>query len=173
MKKALLVIDMQNDFITSVLGNNECRAVVPQVVKRVQEAIEEGTDLIFSQDTHQEGYLTTQEGRKLPVPHCIKDTDGWEIIPELAETAVRKGIVFTKETFGSTTIAEYVKAHNYDEVELIGVCTDICVISNAMIIKAFNPELEIFIRESCCAGVTPQSHQTAIEAMKACQINIL
>lgn len=173
MKKALLVIDMQNDFITGVLGNNECRAVVQQVVKRVQEAIEEGTDIIFSQDTHQEGYLSTQEGRKLPVPHCIKDTDGWEIIPELAETAVRKGIVFTKETFGSTTIAEYVKAHNYDEVELIGVCTDICVISNAMIIKAFNPELEIFIRESCCAGVTPQSHQTAIEAMKACQINIL
>lgn len=173
MKKALIVIDMQNDFITGVLGNNECRAVVPHVVKRVQDAVEEGMDIIFSQDTHQEDYLSTQEGKKLPVPHCIQNTEGWKIIPELAETAAQRGIVFTKETFGSRAIAEYIKAHHYDEVELVGVCTDICVISNAMVIKAFAPELEIFIKESCCAGVTPQSHETAIEAMKACQMNIV
>lgn len=173
MKKALVVIDMQNDFITGVLGNEECRTVVPQVVKRVQEATADGIDIIFSQDTHQENYLSTQEGRKLPVPHCIQNTEGWKIIPELAETAVQKGIVFTKETFGSSAIAEYIKEQHYDEVELIGVCTDICVISNAMVIKAFVPEAEIAVNESCCAGVTPQSHQTAIEAMKACQINIL
>ncbi|MDE5679617.1 MAG: cysteine hydrolase [Lachnospiraceae bacterium] len=173
MKKALVVIDMQNDFITGVLGNDECRAVVPQVVKRVQEAIEDGRDIIFSQDTHQENYLSTQEGRKLPVLHCVQNTDGWKIISELAEIAIQRGIVFTKETFGSRAIAEYIKEHNYDEVELVGVCTDICVISNAMIIKAFAPESEIFVNESCCAGVTPQSHKTAIEAMKSCQITIL
>lgn len=173
MKTALVVIDMQNDFITGVLGNNECRSIVPQVVQRVREAVDEKSDIIFSQDTHQENYSFTQEGRKLPIPHCIQDTDGWKIIPELEEMAVQSGIIFTKDTFGSTSIAEYIKEQKYDEVELIGVCTDICVISNAMIIKAFAPEVEISINESCCAGVTPQSHQIAIEAMKACQINIL
>lgn len=173
MKKVLVVIDMQNDFITGVLGNSECRAVVPHVVKRVQEAVNDHTDLLFSQDTHQENYLSTQEGRKLPIPHCIENTDGWNIIPELEETAEQKGIVFKKETFGSRDIAEYVKAHGYEEVELIGVCTDICVISNAMTIKSFVPEAEISVNEACCAGVTPQSHRTAVEAMKACQINLI
>lgn len=173
MKKALIVIDMQNDFITGALGNDECRAVVPRVVKRVQEAVAAGEDVIFSQDTHQENYLSTQEGRKLPVPHCIQGTAGWQIIPELAGLADGKGAVFTKETFGSSALAEYIKEQNYEEAELIGVCTDICVISNAMIIKAFSPELEISVRESCCAGVTPQSHRTAIKAMQACQINIV
>lgn len=172
MKKALVVVDMQNDFITGVLGNEACRAVVPRVVERVQEAVNDRTDLIFSQDTHQENYLSTQEGRKLPVFHCIQDTDGWKIIPELAETAEKKGILFRKETFGSRDIAEYIRAHGYEEVELIGVCTDICVISNAMTIKAFAPEAEISVNAACCAGVTPQSHQTAIEAIRACQINI-
>lgn len=172
MKKVLVVVDMQNDFITGVLGNEACRAVVPRVVERVQEAVNDRTDLIFSQDTHQENYLLTQEGRKLPVFHCIQNTDGWKIIPELAETAEKKGILFIKETFGSRDIAEYIRAHGYEEVELIGVCTDICVISNAMTIKAFVPEAEISVNAACCAGVTPQSHQTAIEAMRACQINI-
>lgn len=172
MKKALVIIDMQNDFITGVLGNDECRAVVPKVVKRVQEAVNDKMDIIFSQDTHQENYLSTQEGKKLPVPHCMKNTDGWKIIPELAEVAEQKGVIFTKETFGSRAMAEYIMEHSYDEVELVGVCTDICVISNAITIKSFAPELEVFVNESCCAGVSMQSHQTAIEAMKACQINV-
>lgn len=172
MKKALVVVDMQNDFITGVLGNDACRAVVPRVVERVREAVNDQTDLIFSMDTHQDNYLSTQEGRKLPVPHCIQNTDGWKIIPELAETAEKKGTVFTKETFGSRDIAEYIRVHGYEEVELIGVCTDICVISNAMTIKAFVPEAEISVNAACCAGVTPQSHETAIEAMRGCQINI-
>lgn len=173
MKKALVVIDMQNDFITGVLGNNECRAIVPEVVKRVNKAAEDNIDIIFSQDTHQENYLSTREGKKLPIPHCIQNTHGWEIIPELAEVKEQKGIVFEKETFGSRSMAGYIMEQGYDAVELIGVCTDICVISNAMTIRAFAPELEISINEACCAGVTPQSHQTAIEAMKACQINII
>lgn len=173
MKKALVVIDMQNDFITGALGNEECREVVPKVVKRVQKAVDDKMDLIFTQDTHQENYLSTQEGRKLPVPHCIKNTDGWKLIPELEETARQKGKIFTKETFGSKSMAEYIKEYGYDEVELVGVCTDICVISNAMTIKSFAPELEIVVNESCCAGVSVQSHQIAIEAMKACQIRII
>lgn len=173
MKKALVIIDMQNDFIYGVLGNDECRAIVPEAVKRVQRAVDDNTDIIFTQDTHQENYLSTQEGRKLPVLHCIRHTDGWKIIPELAEAAEQRGIIFTKETFGSRAMAEYIREHDYEEVELIGVCTDICVISNAMTIKSFAPELEISVNESCCAGVTPQSHQTAVEAMKACQINII
>lgn len=173
MKKALVIIDMQNDFIYGVLGNDECRAIVPEVVKRVQRAVDDNTDIIFTQDTHQEDYLSTQEGRKLPVSHCIRHTDGWKIIPELAEAAEQRGIIFTKETFGSRAMAEYIREHDYEEIELIGVCTDICVISNAMTIKAFAPELEISVNESCCAGVTPQSHRTAVEAMKACQINIV
>ncbi len=173
MKKALVVIDMQNDFITGVLGNEECRAVVLPVVRRVQKAAEDGTDLIFSQDTHQSNYLSTQEGRKLPVSHCIQDTEGWRIIPELADVAAQKGVVFTKETFGSRAMAEYIRELNYDAVELVGVCTDICVISNAMTIKAFAPETEVSVNGSCCAGVTVQSHRTALDAMRACQIEIL
>ena len=173
MKKALVVVDMQNDFITGVLGNEECRAIVPDVVKRVRKAVDDNTDVIFSRDTHQENYLSTQEGKKLPVSHCIQNTDGWKIIPELAEISEEKGIVFQKETFGSRLIAEYIKEHGYEEVELIGVCTDICVISNAMTIKAFVPEAEISVNAACCAGVTPQSHQTALDAMKACQIDII
>lgn len=173
MKKALVVIDMQNDFITGVLGNEECMKIVPNVVKRVQKAVEDKVDIIFSQDTHQEDYLFTQEGRKLPIRHCIQDTKGWEIIPELEEIAKKNGTVFLKDTFGSRSMAEYMKDHNYEEIEMIGVCTDICVISNAMTIKSFAPESEISVKESCCAGVTPQSHRTAIEAMKACQINII
>ena len=149
-RKLLIIIDMQKDFITGVLGNEECRAVVPNVV---------------------DNYADTQEGKKLPVKHCIKNTEGWELIPELKDMPALKG--FEKNTFGSVELAEWIKEKGYTEVELTGVCTDICVISNAMTIKAVNPEVEISVDAKCCAGVTPESHRTALNAMKACQISVV
>ena len=180
-KKLLVVIDMQNDFITGALGNKECQAVVPAVAAKVKSA--EGNadivytldthteDIIFTKDTHGEDYMNTQEGRNLPVKHCIKPDNGWKLIPELEGIkAVRS---FEKPTFGSIELAEWIKENGYTEVELIGVCTDICVISNAMTIKAVNPEVVISVDAKCCAGVTPESHANALAAMKACQIEVL
>ena len=166
-KKLLAVIDMQNDFITGVLGNAQCRSVVSNVVKKVNHT---DADIVYTLDTHGEDYPDTQEGRKLPVKHCIKGTPGWELIPELEH--IQEKTHFEKNTFGSTQLAEWIRKQGYTEVELIGVCTDICVISNAMTIKAFNPEVEISVDAGCCAGVTPQSHKTALDAMKGCQIRI-
>ena len=166
-KKLLAVIDMQNDFITGALGNAQCRAVVSNVVKKVNHT---DADIVYTLDTHGEDYPDTQEGRKLPVKHCIKGTPGWELIPELEH--IQEKTHFEKNTFGSTGLAEWIRKQEYTEVELIGVCTDICVISNAMTIKAFNPEVEISVDAGCCAGVTPQSHKTALDAMRGCQIRI-
>lgn len=127
-------------------------------------------DIVYTQDTHYDNYADTQEGKKLPVKHCIKNTEGWELIPELKDMPALKG--FEKNTFGSVELAEWIKEKGYTEVELTGVCTDICVISNAMTIKAVNPEVEISVDAKCCAGVTPESHRTALNAMKACQISV-
>ena len=170
MNKVLLIIDMQNDFIDGSLGTPEARAVVPRVVARVAAAAADGEALIFTQDTHTAAYLTTQEGRNLPVEHCIKPSAGWEICPELAAYAA-KAVCIEKPSFGSTKLAEAVKA--YDEITLIGLCTDICVISNALLLKAFYPEKHILVDGGCCAGVTPQSHENALAAMKLCQVDIL
>ena len=157
----LIIVDMQNDFITGVLGNTQCRAVVSNVVKKVNHT---DADIVYTLDTHGEDYLDTQEGKKLPVKHCIKGTLGWKLIPELEH--IQEKTHFEKNTFGSTGLAEWIREQGYTEVELIGV------ISNAMTIKAFNPEVEISVAAGCCAGVTPQSHKTALEAMKGCQIRI-
>lgn len=127
-------------------------------------------DIVYTLDTHYDNYADTQEGKKLPVKHCIKNTEGWELIPELKDMPALKG--FEKNTFGSVELAEWIKEKGYTEVELTGVCTDICVISNAMTIKAVNPEVEISVDAKCCAGVTPESHRTALNAMKACQISV-
>lgn len=127
-------------------------------------------DIVYTLDTHYDNYADTQEGKKLPVKHCIKNTEGWELIPELKDIPALKG--FEKNTFGSVELAEWIKEKGYTEVELTGVCTDICVISNAMTIKAVNPEVEISVDAKCCAGVTPESHRTALNAMKACQISV-
>ncbi len=166
-KKLLVVIDMQNDFITGVLGNDECRAVVSNVVKKVETT---DADIVYTLDTHNDNYLETQEGKKLPVPHCIRGTEGWQLIPELKNIKAVRG--FEKNVFGSIELAEWIKENGYTDVELIGVCTDICVISNAMTIRAVNPETQISVDAACCAGVTPQSHKTALDAMRACQVNI-
>ena len=171
MKNAILVIDMQNDFINGSLGTAEAQAIVPLVHARLQAALANRTaDLLFTQDTHTIDYLQTAEGKKLPVEHCIKPQKGWEICPELAPFA-KKARVFEKPTFGCTALLDAVK--NYEHITLLGLCTDICVISNALLLKAFYPEKNIAVDSQCCAGVTPQSHQNALDAMKMCQIDIL
>lgn len=170
-KKVLVVVDMQKDFIDGSLGTKEAVGIVEKVADKIK-----GFDgeIVFTRDTHFENYLDTQEGKNLPVKHCIKDTEGWQINKQLETLRTPQMKVFDKLTFGSVELAEYLKAQSdLESVELVGLCTDICVISNAMVIKAFLPELPICVDSSCCAGVTPESHLRAIEAMKMCQITIL
>ena len=166
--KYLIVVDMQVDFITGSLGSDLATAIVPNVVEKVKNF--DGT-VIFTRDTHYDNYLLTQEGEKLPVPHCIKDTAGWQICDELLPYVKT---VADKVTFGSVELPRIIK--NYGEpiegIELCGLCTDICVISNAMILKAAFPETKVSVDASCCAGVTAQSHDTALNAMRAVQIEI-
>lgn len=168
----LIVIDMQNDFIDGALGTPEAQKILPRVVERVQ-----GFDgrIIFTRDTHGEDYLHTQEGRRLPVPHCIRGTHGWQIHEQLRPYCTEPPV--DKGTFGSAALGEMLLRWDREErigsVELVGLCTDICVISNAMILKAFLPETEIRVDSSCCAGVTPESHARALAAMEACQIAIV
>lgn len=166
--KYLIVVDMQVDFITGSLGSEMATAIVPAVVNKVKNY---DGKVIFTRDTHSDDYINTQEGKKLPVKHCIKDTKGWQICDELlpyVETAV------DKITFGSVELPTLLKEYNepIDEIELCGLCTDICVISNAMILKAAFPETPIKVDSSCCAGVTEQSHNIALDAMKSVQIEI-
>ena len=171
MSKILIVIDMQNDFIDGALGTNEAVAIVPKVRNKIQEYKLNNNAVIYTRDTHADNYLQTQEGINLPVPHCIKDTYGWQVSKELMDDSMT---VIDKPTFGSTVLAEMLKNHfKCTEVELIGLCTDICVISNALLIKAHLPEVKITVDASCCAGVTPKSHRNALTAMKMCQISII
>ena len=168
--KALVCVDMQNDFIDGALGTREAVAIVPLVKEKIEKARAEGTEVVFTRDTHFDNYLSTQEGRKLPVVHCIKNTEGWEISRELE---VGSSEIFDKITFGSAELPEYLKKiTDLEEVQLIGICTDICVISNAMLIKAALPEITVSVDGSCCAGVTPESHENALSAMKMCQITV-
>ncbi|MCQ2492519.1 MAG: cysteine hydrolase [Lachnospiraceae bacterium] len=172
MQKLLLVIDMQNDFIDGALGTKEAVAIVPNVKKKIENF--DGT-VIFTRDTHFEDYMETQEGRNLPVPHCIMGTEGWQIRPELDALRTTKAI--DKVTFGSSALGDLLVSMDQEDaiesIEIIGLCTDICVISNAMIAKAYLPEVPITVDSSCCAGVTPQSHDNALEAMKMCQIAVI
>ena len=170
--KALIVVDMQNDFIDGALGTPEALYIVPFVREKVMHF--DGL-VIFTRDTHFENYLSTREGKNLPVPHCIKGTQGWEIADSLKE--LTKGrIVIDKPTFGSTQLQNLlVNEHEktpFEEIELVGLCTAICVISNAMLIKAALPEVNVTVDSSCCAGVTPESHENALSAMKMCQITV-
>lgn len=169
-KKLLVVVDMQRDFLEGALGTREAQALLPRVRERIEGAKAAGETVVFTRDTHDYDYLQTQEGKKLPVPHCIRGTEGWEIDPFLPAGGCR---VFDKPTFGSRALAAYAAEEGFAAVELIGVCTDICVLSNAVLLKAFLPEAEIAVRADCCAGVTPARHATALEAMRACQIDIV
>lgn len=167
--KLLIVIDMQNDFIDGALGTAEAAAIVPKVIAKIKGF--DGT-VLATQDTHYENYLTTQEGKNLPVPHCIVNTEGWQIRKEIADLISTEPII--KETFGSSRLPERIRTLSDQEaiesITLVGLCTDICVISNAMVLKAFFPEIPIHVDASCCAGVTRESHLQALEAMKVCQM---
>lgn len=172
MKELLVVIDMQKDFIDGVLGTKEAVKIVPKVVEKIKEFQKNGQDVIFTKDTHTEQYMDTQEGKKLPVIHCVKGTEGWNFVDELQPLA-KDCLVLEKPGFGSVTLAGIVGDKKYEKVTLIGVCTDICVISNALLLKGHHTELPIFVDAGCCAGVTPLSHNNALEAMKLCQVSIL
>jgi len=171
--KTLIVIDMQNDFVTGALGSKEAVAILPNVKKKIADYIAAGYEVIFTRDTHTEQYLETNEGKHLPVPHCIKGTDGWNIVHELDIPECEH---IDKETFGYADWfmnREWTDQRTFDEIEIIGVCTDICVVSNALILKAFYPEINITVDASCCAGVTPERHKAALTTMKMCQINVI
>lgn len=173
MKKILVVVDMQNDFIDGALGTKEAEQIVEPVMHKIKEY---NTGNIYAtRDTHGTDYLSTQEGKNLPVEHCIKGTQGWEIRSEIAEL-LDGAVIIDKPSFGSLKLAELLYEENKKEeleIELVGLCTDICVVSNAILLKAKMPEIKISVDASCCAGVTPESHAAALETMKMCQINIL
>lgn len=168
----LVVVDMQNDFIDGALGTKEAVTIVPNVIEKIKAF--QGK-VLATRDTHETDYLETQEGRKLPVKHCIRNTDGWEISEKIQSLLSEEPI--DKETFGSkdlpVILRRYNEAEKIESITLIGLCTDICVISNAMVLKTYFPEIPIIVDASCCAGVTPQSHRQALEAMKVCQIEIV
>ena len=165
MRKILLVIDMQNDFIDMALGTKEAVAIVPAVKTKIEEYVKGGNEIIFTRDTHEENYLDTNEGKHLPVPHCIRGTKGWEIADGLYVNGAR---IIDKPNFGWPNW----KDERFEEVELIGLCTDICVVSNALIIKAAFPEIKVSVDASCCAGVTPESHKAALKTMEMCQVEV-
>lgn len=166
MKKTLIVIDMQNDFIDGSLGTDEAVEIVPNVRKKIEEYRKNGDEIIFTRDTHGENYLDTPEGKKLPVVHCVKGTHGWQIADGLD---IPDAVHIDKPSFGYTQWDKF----SFDKIELVGLCTDICVVSNALILKAFFPNTEISVDSNCCAGVTPETHNAALETMKMCQIDVV
>lgn len=164
--KTLIVVDVQNDFVTGALGTPEAQSIIPNVKAKIKKYQDRGDEIIFTRDTHQSNYLETNEGKHLPVEHCIENTDGWKIVCDLD---VPNCSYINKSTFGWT----HWNNRTFDEIELIGLCTDICVVSNALILKAMFPEIKITVDASCCAGVTPESHKAALTTMKMCQINVI
>ena len=172
-KKVLLVIDMQKDFVTGALANAEAQQIIGNIQEKIDCYLEEGLPIFFTRDTHGEDYMETQEGKMLPVPHCIKGSDGWQVIDALAAYATEANTL-DKPTFGCLDLPAWLSDKLGGEppaaIELCGVCTDICVISNAMILKAAFPETEVHVEGACCAGVTPESHENALAAMKMCQV---
>lgn len=175
--RVLVIIDMQNDFINGSLGTKEAQTILPKVVEKARKF---DGEIVATFDTHDKDYLKTQEGKLLPVEHCIDKTEGWCAPEELFNAIVDNDAwtsTFRKKTFGSVELGEYLRIKNkvsshIDEIVLVGLCTDICVISNALLLKAFLPETKITVDADCCAGVTPESHENALRAMKMCQINI-
>ena len=184
--RVLIVVDMQNDFIDGALGTPEAAAIVDAVAERIANSRDEL--ILFTQDTHQKDYLETAEGKKLPVVHCVQDTDGWKInrgvfdawqanfeTVRATDTDTMTDNTFLKPVFGSTDLVDYLKSRSdeIDEIEIVGVCTDICVVSNALMIKNTLPDVPIRVNAALCAGVTPQSHQEALNTMQMCHIDII
>lgn len=172
-KKFLVVVDIQNDFVDAALGTAEACAIIPSAAEKIRSF---DGEIFVTYDTHFENYMETAEGKKLPVPHCIKNTEGWKLNGEIQKALEgKKYTEVEKYTFGSDKLPDLIRnaaGGNDFSVELIGLCTDICVVSNALILKANFPEAEISVDEKCCAGVTPEKHCAAVETMKSCQIDI-
>lgn len=176
MKDVLIVVDMQNDFIDGSLGTKEAQAIVGNVKNKIREYLDAGKPVIFTMDTHEENYLDTFEGKHLPVPHCIQKTHGWYVREELAEMLNPETDDFTfitKPTFGSDLLIDALLDTHGESFEFCGLCTDICVISNVLITKAYFDSNEIVVDSSCCAGVTPEKHEAALEVMRSCQVEVL
>lgn len=172
MRRILLVIDMQNDFISGSLGTGEARSIVERVAAEIRKYPRE--DILATRDTHPADYLQTQEGKNLPVPHCILDTWGWQLQETIAQ-ALRGAEIVDKPTFGSVVLAQKLTemaAQEPLDITLVGLCTDICVISNALLVKAYLPETPVHVLAQCCAGVTPQSHEQALAVMRMCQVDV-
>ena len=169
MKKLLIVVDMQNDFITGTLGSPQAQAIVSAVKAKIAQYKQNGYDILFTRDTHHDNYLATQEGRYLPVAHCVEGTDGHLIADGLDADGCE---IFDKPNFGSLQLAKRVAEGGFDEIELCGLCTDICVVSNALILKAQLPETKVTVDARCCAGVTDESHNAALLTMKMCQVDV-
>ena len=175
-KKVLIVVDVQNDFVTGALRNEDAIKTIPNVLAKVREYMDNNDLILLTKDTHyEETYMNTEEGKNLPVPHCIIETEGWRLVPELTE-ALDKYVTkrFYKSSFGALNLGNDIGYHpdNIESVELIGFCTDICVISNALVVKSALEYVPVYVDAACCAGVTPESHDIALQAMKACQIHI-
>ena len=172
-KKVLIVVDMQNDFIDGALGTKEAQAIVDNVAQKVEEADKNNDIIIFTMDTHTEDYLNTQEGKNLPVPHCIKGTDGWKITDKI--DIPEECLMYEKGSFGSGELGKDLSnsEREISAIEFVGLCTDICVLSNVVIAKAALPEVPITVDAACCAGVTPESHDNALNAMKVIQVNVI
>jgi len=175
--KILIVVDMQNDFVDGALGTPEAQAIVPAVAERIRTCREEGWKLIATLDTHGEDYMSTPEGRKLPVPHCIQGTKGWQINAEVASALGDDCLLVEKPTFGSVRLPDMIRDMIGEEkvvtIELLGLCTDICVVSNALLLKAHFTDAALQVRRDCCAGVTPATHEAALQTMGCCQIDVV
>ncbi len=167
--KHFVVIDMQNDFCTGALKNDAAVAIIPRIKAELQAAKAEGANIIFTRDTHADNYMETGEGKHLPVKHCVKDTDGWQVVPELMEETDENTLFIDKTHFGFDNWAEYVKEG--DEVVMVGTCTDICVVSNALALKAIE-NVEVTVIADCCAGLTKEKHDAALDVMESCQCSI-
>ena len=178
--KVLVVVDMQKDFVDGVLGSPEAQPIVPNVVEKVKKYAEMKDGLVvYTRDTHFANYVDTREGRYLPVPHCIFKTEGWEIMPEVLNNQ-EAAVIFNKETFGYSEIAEGIGyivngelGQEIESIEVCGLCTDICVVSNALILKASFPDIPFVVDSACCAGITPEKHEAALEVMRSCQIDVI
>lgn len=166
---------MQNDFIDGSLGTNEARAILPNVIDKIKEYKDKpDSRIVFTLDTHNENYLNTNEGINLPIIHCIKGSYGWCLNGEILKLIKPKPKqLFEKKTFGSVKLAQYVKKHQFTDIEIVGLCTDICVVSNALLIKTFCPEIHIVINSKCCAGTTSENHKYALKTINSCQIEVI
>ncbi len=175
-QKFLIVVDMQNDFIDGALGTREAQAITDAAAERIRACCGAGYRTIATLDTHGENYMETAEGKKLPVPHCIRGTDGWQIHPKIRE-ALGDCTLLEKPTFGSTRLPELIREGMAPDdrlvIEVMGLCTDICVVSNVLLLKAHFPEARIAVNTGCCAGVTPARHEAALETMRSCQIDMI